>query len=169
MRLVACLILSLGWFAHACAGLEIDGGVLPASNDYSWYEVLVDAERSHSLDDLIRLGPNAGFRAASARDVNLGYTNAQVWAHFSLRNATSDEAPLTLVLPVPLADDVELSSVGEDGQMRHWRTGDSRPFSSRAIDYRAFAFELRPPPGTRVVMLLLCVEWCLIFGRCACV
>ncbi|MCB1746689.1 MAG: GGDEF domain-containing protein [Gammaproteobacteria bacterium] len=147
-----CLCLSI---ARAAAGepAQLDVGPEPfaSPHGYGWYELLIDGSAQLAPREVL---DSRAFGRADRDRINAGFTDAQVWARFTLHWSPARSASLALVLPKPLIDDVEFLAVADGEIVKDVLTGDSRPFASRPFGYRAFAFELVPRPGQTVTYLL---------------
>lgn len=139
-------VLSL-WTVTVAALTPIAPAV-PDAVGFDWYEVLVDDSRALTLAALLADG--SGFERATPEAVNIGFSDAQVWARFAVRYARDNNPQRVLVLPKPLLDEVELFSVFPDGRVTRSLAGDTVPASDRALAYRAYAFELEPAAGGEV-------------------
>ena len=85
------------------------------------------------------------FRAAAEEVPSFGYTDAVVWARFTIRN----EAPGTvwlLEIANKSLDAVTLATPTDSSYVLR-RVGDAQPFSSRAVQHRNFVFPLDLPAG----------------------
>lgn len=150
---VLCLfLLPSAGVPGATPALEVPAAAFDSPAAYAWFELHVAAEPLGSVARLEAIQP--AFAPATPATVNLGVTAAEVWARFHVHYAPGRTAPLTLVLPTPLADEVELVAVNDGRVIQHVATGDARAFSTRPLGYRAFAFELEPLAGGTVTYYL---------------
>ena len=94
------------------------------------------------------------FVLATRDNTNPGFTNAHVWARFSIHYNAVDSAPPVLVLPKPLIDHVDFYAVDAARKTSQIRTGDAHPFATRPLAYRGFAFVLDAKPGETVAYYL---------------
>ncbi|MGR8921281.1 MAG: diguanylate cyclase [Gammaproteobacteria bacterium] len=150
LLLAALLLCLLTARAHAAAPVTIarDAAAVPAG--YGWFDLLVDDAKRFSLNDLIRFDAAAGFAPATRDTVNRGFTDAAVWAHFTLAFDGARRDPLYLMLPRPLVDEIELVTVVGGVVTAREISGDRYPFSTRPFPHRSVVFELAPRPGEEV-------------------
>ncbi|MEQ8232744.1 MAG: diguanylate cyclase [Gammaproteobacteria bacterium] len=142
LALLSCVAAASG------AALDLPASAFNSPPGTAWFGLFVDA--SATLDiEAVRARPDA-FAPASRGSANLGFTRARVWAYFRLRHADGRRAPLFLLLPRPLLDQVSFYEVRDDAVRAHSSSGDALPFAARALPYRDIAFELPARPGATV-------------------
>lgn len=139
--------------ASAAGALAVGAG--PVQRDaLDFYEVMVDETATLGIEDILAGAGDGRFAPATPAGVNRGFTRAALWACFSLVFEARLAAPMLLLLPRPLLDEVTLYTVIDGKVVDVVETGDSRPFASRGTHYRGFAFELPPRPGQKVDYIL---------------
>ncbi len=118
------------------------------------FAVLLNRGRALSAEAVVAGRHDGEFVLASRNNTNLGFTDAEVWARFSIHYNAADSAPPVLVLPKPLVDHVDFYAVDATHKISHILTGDAHPFATRPVAYRGFAFVLDVKAGETVTYYL---------------
>ncbi len=125
--LIWTLTASLGVFAQPLAVRDL--------------AVLVDPGGVATIDGVSSAAARESFTPLAGM-LNAGYTRDVQWLRFSVAPPAAGE--WWLEVQPPFLDDLRLFEPGAGGFVEH-RSGDRRPFVSRAEDYRAFVFKLSFP------------------------
>src|SRR5690606_18762909 len=76
------------------------------------------------------------------------------WFHARLLNLHGDEPRWVLVQQYALSDYLDVYVRYSDGRIRHWASGDHRPFDARSIHDRHPNFQFDLPVGQTVELLV---------------
>ncbi|WP_295445330.1 7TM diverse intracellular signaling domain-containing protein [uncultured Thiodictyon sp.] len=89
-------------------------------------------------------------------NLNFGASSAVWWVRFDLSNDSGQDRRVVLEVDWPLLDWLDVYLIRTGRVIDAWRTGDQRPFASRPLNSRDFAFPLEVPAGQsrQVVMRL---------------
>lgn len=118
--------------------------------DVAYY--LVDPQASLKLADV--QAADAPFRPAhERRDLSFGYVPGVIWLRLDLQSSSPKTHHWRLELNYASLDEVRLYDVGADG-MRQSRSGDTVPYSERAIGHRYPVFEITLQPGEQRTLYL---------------
>ncbi|MDX1452495.1 MAG: EAL domain-containing protein [Oleiphilaceae bacterium] len=135
--------------------VEYSGEPLSVGRHFQFYE---DSAAELELGDIL-LDRDFGERGLIWQSIeedvpNFGYTDSVFWFRTAINNITRDHAQLVLSIDYPLLDQVDVFFLRDGKVVRSFMTGDSRPFSSRAIPHRKFVFPiaLNPGQGTELYM-----------------
>ncbi|NRA63179.1 MAG: Hpt domain-containing protein [Pseudobacteriovorax sp.] len=83
------------------------------------------------------------FQTYQKSTLNFGYTKANVWMKFTLKNPLQKRSSPYLVINYPLLDKANVYVEKRDGTFKKYVNGDLYPFSKRSISYRGFVVPLR--------------------------
>jgi diguanylate cyclase (GGDEF)-like protein len=112
-------------------------------------ELLEDPSGELAIETVSGPGSDTAFTAATAKSLNVGFTDSAWWIRFRLSNASKTQQEILLRQNYPLIDQIDLfSPTGEDGGWHRISTGDRQPFDTRPIWHRDFIFPLIVPPET---------------------
>lgn len=100
--------------------------------------------------------PDSAWQHSSGASINLGYADSAWWVRFSLNNAADQRLRFVLDLGWPLLDLLDVYLLRDGQVLSRWATGDQRPFATRPIETKTFAFPFEIGPGeSREVILRL--------------
>lgn len=108
-------------------------------------ELLVDDGGQLSINDLIRPDPAVTFTRSTEPEPSFGFTEAAVWAKFTIENPSEEMVDWYLEIGYPLIDYVDLYVPDANGGFEVVQQGDSKPFKARLLDYKNIVFPLREP------------------------
>lgn len=108
-------------------------------------QILEDPESHWSLDQ-VRNQFASRFRNSDTSALNFGFTDSTIWLRFSV-DATDADGSWFLVERYPILDELTLYVPDGDGGFDEFPVGDTRPFSLRPMDHRAFVFSLNTENG----------------------
>jgi len=114
----------------------------------------VDAD---SRADYVTMFAQAGlgqFKPLPHQKTTFGFSRGTYWLHARLFNKDSFDDRWLLVLQYPLLDEINVYLRYPDGRVEFMSSGDSMPFSSRAIRYRMPNFWVSLPQRTEVELLV---------------
>ncbi len=94
------------------------------------------------------------FRPLPEEDYSFGFTRSAIWLRIAVLNPTPGEVAWILESKYPLIDSICLYAPSGKGYAPVC-TGDLKPFSTRPIRYRTFAFPVRSAPGETVYYVRL--------------
>lgn len=116
--------------------------------------LLRDPTNQMTIDEVSHPDNAALFHPVPRGIHSAGFDSATFW--FKARLVNRNPAPQDWVLEVgrPFLDYVDVYLPDEQGGFLHFEAGKRRPFSSRDIAYRTFAFELTLPPQTEQMLYL---------------
>ena len=134
----------LTWPAGHAGQIEMNGR----------FAVLLDPHRALAAEAVVAGRHDGEFVPATRNNTNPGFTDADVWARFSIHYQVADSAPPVLVVPKPLVDHVDFYAVDAAHKLSHIVTGDAHPFATRPVAYRGFAFVLDAKAGETVTYYL---------------
>lgn len=122
------------------------------------FDVLEDPGLSLDLDAVLAL-PDSRWHANPHPDVQVGFSTSAWWVRFSLTNQTGQDQRRVLQVDWPLLDWVDLYQLHGAEVVGIWQTGDQRPFATRPLETRDFAFPLYLPAGeTHRILLRLALS-----------
>jgi AraC-like DNA-binding protein len=142
ITIVAGLAIGLSCFSAAnAATLRLDESLknIPIGLNV---EFLKDESGRLTVADLA--GPKYKDRWFKTTELypGFGWTEAAIWARFTVINETNNTFPFFLEHAYPLIDDLQLHVPESNGEFRMIQTGDSHNFSKRPYDARTFIFPL---------------------------
>jgi diguanylate cyclase (GGDEF)-like protein len=108
-------------------------------------QLLEDPAGELTIQDVSAAPFHERFTPATAATANVGFTDSVWWVRFTLRNPAEAERNVFLRQSYPLIDFLDFYEGAGSDPWRVVRTGDRRPFSSRAIAHRDFVFALSIP------------------------
>lgn len=86
---------------------------------------------------------NDQFKQHNAETLNFGVTQSVIWLKFSLKNQAPAQTPVWILsLDYAMFDHVSLYVQKKPGKWQTMQSGDMRPYSSRQLQTRHFAFTL---------------------------
>ena len=100
-----------------------------------------------------QLNQRSGFDIFAKDAPVFGYTDATVWVRFDYTFSDSSEEKI-LRLAWPHITSVRFYARTEDGDVRHFHAGFSKPFSDRDLDERDYIFDLPHRPGETISYLV---------------
>ncbi len=111
-----------------------------ADADVFPFEMLADQSGQVEFHNLPQDG--AAWQAASAANLNLGYTHVSYWLRFRITQQTEQLKHVFLEVSYPLHDRLEIHIPDSQGRYKRTLVGDSFPFDERPIRNTRFLFEL---------------------------
>lgn len=122
----------------------------PKTQYHVWQEPPPD------LLSFIQSGQPLDWSPANRATLNLGFTRDTIWMKIPVYLPENHAAAEDFVLYIdyPLIDDITFAFSRQHRVLRHYTTGDLKPFSTRAIKHRAFAFPFQLNPGEEAVIYL---------------
>lgn len=149
----ACLIATLslwlipslalpdtGSFQSGCAPLDATDDTARASlMQYVCYYSAPPGAPGHDAKTPGQLPDNLQWTPARGRDLVFSHTRSIYWVHLHVTNAGDERGVWFLKLNYPLLDEVTFWQSAH-GTTESVVTGDQKPFSARAVDYRYFLF-----------------------------
>lgn len=110
------------------------------------------------LDAVLAL-PEDRWQVNPYPEIQVGFSTSAWWVRFSLTNQTGQDQRRMLQVDWPLLDWVDLYQLHGDEVVGSWQTGDQRPFATRPLETRDFAFPLYLPAGeTHQILLRLALD-----------
>ena len=151
--LVACVACSVAAVASPYRPLEIAPGVgeVALSPHVTWRH---DPNAFDRPEDAWRHLVAGDFEPLPGGDPAFGFQRGAFWFHVQIDNRDPGETRWLLVQAYPLSDRIDLYVRHPDGSFSHRASGDTLPFSSRAVAYRHPNFLLDLPVGTPVDLLV---------------
>ena len=114
----------------------------------------VDPENRADYVTMFALAGQEQFRPLPNGKSTFGFSRGTYWFHARLFNKDSFDERWLLVLQYPLLDEINVYLRYPDGRVEFMSSGDSMPFSSRAIRYRMPNFWVSLPQRTEVELLV---------------
>jgi diguanylate cyclase (GGDEF)-like protein len=112
-------------------------------------ELLEDPTGELAIEAVSATGNNAAFTAATAKALNVGFTDSAWWIRFRLSNTSPTPQEILLRQNYPLIDQLDLYWKADDaGAWERISTGDRQAFGTRPVWHRDFIFPLNVPPST---------------------
>lgn len=147
---ILCLMMLCASRAWALApALELPATAAELSGLVQHVELLEDPSGELAIEAVSGPGSDAAFTAATAKSLNVGFTDSAWWIRFRLSNTSRTQQEILLRQNYPLIDQIDLySQTGEDGAWHRLSTGDRQPFDTRPVWHRDFIFPLIIPPET---------------------
>ena len=105
-------------------------------------QYFVDKSGQKTLADITKL-EDADFLTYDKSMLSFGYSTDTYWLKIKLKNPLKKSQRALLVLKYPLIDQVNFYQTSSSGKVYRKASGDVRPFSSRFIPFRGFAFPVR--------------------------
>ncbi len=122
------------------------------------FDVFEDPGQDFDLDAVLAL-PEGLWQANPYPAIQVGFSASAWWVRFSLTNQTGQDQRRVLQVDWPLLDWVDLYQLHGAGVVGSWQTGDQRPFATRPLETRDFAFPLYLPAGeTHQILLRLALS-----------
>ncbi|MBF0240138.1 MAG: SpoIIE family protein phosphatase [SAR324 cluster bacterium] len=106
-------------------------------------EILVDPERKFTIDEV----QSATWEPSQKDTPSFGFTKAIYWVRFTIENPFPKDQTWLLEYGYPPMDLIELYLPQPDGTFEIKRSGDTLPFSSRALTHRNPTFMIPLPPN----------------------
>ncbi|RMF20141.1 MAG: EAL domain-containing protein [Gammaproteobacteria bacterium] len=133
-----------GLWALICALLilSVPGGAAAAvSARILWLE---DSSGNQSLAQIQSAAPELWQSAPASNTLNPGYNTSAFWLRVQAENiaGTPDHYVLEIAFPALDYVDVFLVDPLSGRRIRHWKTGDRLPYSTRPVDFETFAFNV---------------------------
>ncbi|MCV2402416.1 diguanylate cyclase [Marinomonas sp. C2222] len=122
----------------------------------SYTRAFEDVEAELTIEDIIRPNAYHSFLISDKADrtYSFGGTNSAIWISFVLENSSDRVERRFLELPFAELSEVDFYTVSEHGHYEVFKTGASRPFSTRAYDNRFFVFPLTMEPKSQKTFYL---------------
>ena len=119
-------------------------------------QVIVDRERSLSMEDIRRLEARGLAPWTRADKLNFGYSQARYWLKVEINNVSAAEHEWLLEFGYPMIQVLQVHRFdGPTSETASWLTGRLAPFGSRPIAYRNFLFNFLSHKGSRTVFYLM--------------
>jgi diguanylate cyclase (GGDEF)-like protein len=159
--LTLCLLFLL--LSGLGAGVRADAASLPVAQlESGRNRIELSPHMSYTVDmdgraDYVAMFSQAGlgqFQPLPDKRSTFGFSNGTYWFHARLFNKDSFDERWLLVLQYPLLDEISVYLRYPDGRVEFMSSGDSMPFSSRAIRYRMPNFWISLPQRTEVELLV---------------
>ncbi|MGV1099649.1 7TM diverse intracellular signaling domain-containing protein [Thiovibrio sp. JS02] len=120
-------------------------------------ELLQDPGAELTIAQIRRPEHDGRFSRSDSDSPGFGFTNAAVWARFTLANTLPRSIEYYLEIKYPLLDHMELYQPDESGGYTISEGGDRYPFAERAIQYRNNIFPITLGPGQQKTFYLRCI------------
>jgi two-component system, sensor histidine kinase LadS len=114
----------------------------------------IDHDLSASAEDEFRLIDTDAFQPLPHGNATFGFVDGAYWFHVRLLSRDPQSHRRILVLDYALLDNIDLYVRRDGGSMEHFVSGDSHPFGSRAISFRAPNFFIDLHAGEQIDLLL---------------
>lgn len=115
-------------------------------------EYFEDESGSLTIDDIRSKITQDKWEKSESDVPGFGFSDSVIWFRWTI--TSEEERRYYLELTYPVVDYIDLYQVSEDGTLKHTRTGDMLPFSSRDLDYRNAVFLLDQPAGKQTQFYL---------------
>lgn len=150
-QLLPVLLLLSAHRVAAADRIAVDEG-LAFRNISRSIEYIEDKDRTLTIEDVRN---NAALKWTPVRtaSINFGFTRSQYWLRFTVENRAKKEMRWLIEVDYPSLDLVELHVPDGRGGYKAKRTGDSRPFSSRDVDFHTYLFRISQEAGTAAYYL----------------
>lgn len=112
-----------------------------------YIEILTDPNHNQTIDSVQEDTSRLLFRPTQEVGNSFGFSKHTYWVTFTLKPSSESRKALLLSFDNPLIDDIQLFVPDGLGNFSIKKTGDTRPFSQRDIEYRNFLFKLPAHPG----------------------
>lgn len=106
-----------------------------------------------SLDTALAIAAQH-WKTSDTHNLNLSYTDRPYWFRTTLHNPGTRPLLRQLELAYPVLDYIELYSINQHGQVRHWLLGDKYPFKQRPYLHRNFVIPLEIGAGETLRLYL---------------
>lgn len=108
--------------------------------------VYKDESGKESFPEILKRSDAGEFRSIDRN--SLGYSEAAIWVRVRTNNPSDETLDWILEIDYALLDYIDFYS-GRENQNPANRSGDMRPFDTRQIDHRNFAYSFRDTPGAQ--------------------
>ena len=115
---------------------------------------LEDKSGRLTLDDIIEGKADKPFAPIFAETPNFGFTESAYWLRLDLANLNSPISEWLLETQYPLLDRIDLYLVYPGNRIVSSASGDTLPFSQRALKHRHFISEVVLDPGSSVTLFM---------------
>lgn len=118
----------------------------------SWTYFLEDSAAELSASELFTL-PRQSFEPVANMHANRGKNTSAWWFRVDLHNQLNEGVGGFVEINYPLLDDIQLYLRHPDGRISEQRSGDSHPFSQRAVKVSKFWFPVDLEPGVSTLLV----------------
>lgn len=154
-RVLWTALLALAWCAQPAAAQDARLTLSPEIGEVAvnpWVRVVQDADRTMTVDRVLK-SPRAAPPGPAGGAINFGFTDAAYWLVVPLDNPGKTPLERLLMFEPTWLDEVQVSLVDANGQLRTQAGGDTRPFTQRAELRRQINFNLVVPPGQSTLVV----------------
>jgi two-component system, sensor histidine kinase LadS len=106
-----------------------------------------------TLQQALSAVQRGAFRPVRGMTPAFGIGERPVWIHLALQNPSATSLERRLTIDVSWLDHVQIDLIRDGQVLEHERLGDTLPQDRRPIPGRAFAVDLRIPPGRSAIMI----------------
>jgi len=117
---------------------------LDISLDLSWFE---DVDDQYDIDQIIAQWPSIADFERPQEAHNFGFTESPYWFHTRVINRDGPSSDWVIEGLYSIIDRIDLYLVREDGDIEHYKAGDSVAFSSRGRKHHSINFRFDLPQG----------------------
>src|SRR6218665_1987770 len=145
--LALCLLLSWGAAPAGTPGLDVAAANATPVLLAPHFSVLVDADRSLMLDDVLQPAQQQRFvpTTDTAGVLNRGFSPAALWLRLVLRNDSGAAVERVLDVNFPVLSHIDFHQPAANGGWRTTSLGAAVPFSARPYPSRLFVFPVSLP------------------------
>ena len=119
-----------------------------------WARIVKDADKNKTVEQVLN-SPLAIPPSDAGGAINFGYTDAAYWFVIPLENSGKNPLERLLIFEPTWLDEVHVTLVDANGQLRTQIGGDTLPYSQRAEPRRQINFNLVLPPGQSTLVIRL--------------
>jgi signal transduction histidine kinase/ActR/RegA family two-component response regulator len=95
-----------------------------------------------SIEEIINQKNNIRFSPLSNTGENIGFTTANYWIKFQIKNDTDEQLNYFLETARPIIDSLTLYSIGNEGKVNVQENGDAIAFEDKSVPHRKSIFKI---------------------------
>lgn len=107
-------------------------------------EYLQDHQANLSINQILKESSNLQWQVHQGTAPSFGYTQSAIWIKRTLNtdSLSSEASRFVLQIYYSLLDEIDVFYVIDEAVVKHFSTGDTKPFGERAIKHRNFLFPM---------------------------
>ena len=95
-----------------------------------------------SIEEIINQKSNIRFSPLSDTGENIGFTTANYWVKFQIKNDTDEQLNYFLETARPIIDSLTLYSIANEGKVNVQENGDAIAFKDKSVPHRKSIFKI---------------------------
>lgn len=147
LLLLTAVLLGLALAFHMLANYGSASRSDQGEDLLSSLQLLRDDTGQLGFADIVLRDAQGGFRQATAKDLNVGYTKDALWFVATLRNDSARRVQRYLSVAPPRLEDIRVFMMHGQGRVEELRNGLKVPVAARQVQSRQPVFPLELAPG----------------------